>query len=55
MEQIDLLSFPIIIYIDSRLLYEYLVKLGTTKKKRLIVDIVAIRQLYKRQELFEIR
>jgi hypothetical protein len=31
------------------------VKLGTTKEKRLIIDIIAIQQLYKRRELFKIR
>ena len=40
---------------DSYSLYEYLVKLSTTKEKRLIIDIIALRQSYKRQELFEIR
>ena len=32
-----------------------MVKLGTTKEKRLIIDIIAIRQLYKQQELLEIQ
>ena len=35
-------------------LYKCLVKLSTIKKKRLIIDIIALRQFYKRQELFKI-
>ena len=40
-------------YIDTP--YECLVKLGTTKEKRLMIDIMAIRQSYERRELQEIR
>jgi len=36
-------------------LYECLVKLGTTKEKHLIIDIMALQQSYKQQELFEIQ
>lgn len=32
-----------------------MVKLGTTKEKRLTIDIMAIRQSYERRELSEIR
>jgi hypothetical protein len=54
-KQLKLLAIPTIVYTDSFLLYKCLVKLGITKEKRLMIDIMAIRQLYKRQELFEIR
>ncbi len=40
--------------IDSCLLYECLVKLGTTKEKCLIINIIVLRQLYKRRELIEV-
>jgi hypothetical protein len=40
---------------DSYSLYECLVKLGTTKEKRLMIDIMALRQSYERRELHEIR
>ncbi len=43
MEQLELLAIPIIVYTDSYSLYKYLVKLGTTKEKRLIIDIIALR------------
>ena len=44
----------LIICIDLFLLYEYLVKLGTIKKKHLMIDIMSLWQSYKHQELFEI-
>jgi len=46
---------PIIVCTDSYSLYECLVKLGTTKEKRLMIDIMALRQSYERRELQEIR
>jgi hypothetical protein len=54
-KQLKLSAIPTIVCTDSFLLYKCLVKLGTTKEKRLIIDIIAIRQSYKRQELFKIR
>ena len=48
---IDRLKLPIIptiVYTNLYSLYKYLVKLGTTKEKRLIIDIIALRQFYKR-------
>jgi hypothetical protein len=54
-EQLDLPAIPTIVCTDLYSLYECLVKLGTTKEKRLMIDIMAIRQSYKRRELFEIR
>ena len=53
--QLDLPTVPIIVCIDLYSLYKCLVKLGTTKEKRLIINIMALRQSYERQELFEIR
>jgi hypothetical protein len=53
--QLGLPLTPIIICTNSYLLYKCLIKLGTTKEKRLIIDIIAIRQLYKRRELIKIR
>jgi hypothetical protein len=54
-KQLDLPTIPTIVYTDSYSLYECLVKLGTTKEKRLMIDIMAIRQSYERRELLEIR
>ena len=41
--RLGLLKIPIVVCIDSFSLYECLVKLGTTKEKRLIIDIIALR------------
>jgi hypothetical protein len=41
-EQLELPAILTIVCTDSFLLYECLVKLGTTKEKRLIIDIIAI-------------
>ena len=41
--QLDLPTVLIIVYIDLYSLYKCLVKLGTTKEKRLIIDIMALR------------
>jgi hypothetical protein len=46
---------PIIVCTDSFSLYECIVKLGTTKEKRLMIDIMALRQMYERRELVEVR
>ncbi len=54
-DQLGFKSIPIIVCTDSYSLYECLVKLGTTKEKRLMIDIMAIRQSYERRELQEIR
>jgi hypothetical protein len=54
-KQLELPAIPTIVCTDSFLLYKCLVKLGTTKEKRLMIDIIAIRQSYERRELFKIR
>jgi hypothetical protein len=55
MRQLELPATSVIVYTDSYSLYECLVKLGTTKKKRLIIDVMIIRESYENRELFEIR
>jgi hydroxymethylglutaryl-CoA reductase len=49
---IDLL---LVLYTDSKSLYECLVKLGTTQEKRLMIDIMCLRQAYKRREIAEVK
>jgi hypothetical protein len=34
------IDLPLVVYIDSKSLYEYLVKLRTTQEKRLIIDVI---------------
>ncbi|KYK57237.1 hypothetical protein DCS_04244 [Drechmeria coniospora] len=48
-------TIPLIMCTDSYSLYECLVKLGSTTEKRLMIDIMAIRQSYERREISEIR
>jgi hypothetical protein len=40
---------------DSKSLYECIIKLGTTKEKHLMINIIAIRQAYEKKKLFKIR
>ena len=47
-DQLELPAIPMIVCTDSYSLYECLVKLGTTKEKRLMIDIMALRQSYER-------
>jgi hypothetical protein len=46
---------PLVVCTDSFFLYECLVKLGITKEKRLMIDIMALRQAYERQKIQNIR
>jgi hypothetical protein len=54
-EQLGFLQTLIIVCTDLYLLYKCLVKLGITQEKRLIIDIIALRQLYKRKKITEIQ
>jgi hypothetical protein len=36
------IEVPLVVYIDSKSLYEYLVKLGTTREKRLMIDVICL-------------
>ncbi len=55
MAQLEIPPPEVIICTDSYSLYECLVKLGTTKEKRLMIDIMGLRQSYERREFTEIR
>jgi len=44
----------LVIYTDSKSLYDCLVKLGSTQEKRLMIDIFSLRQAYERREILEI-
>ena len=37
----------LVVYIDSKLLYKCLIKLGTTREKHLIINIIYFCQVYK--------
>jgi hypothetical protein len=48
-------DIPLIIYTNSKSLYNYLVKLGITQEKRLIIDVISIREAYKRREIAQVK
>ena len=48
-------QLPMVLYTDSKSLYDCLVKLGTTQEKRLMVDLMCLRQAYERREITEIK
>ncbi|KHJ33380.1 hypothetical protein EV44_g3879 [Erysiphe necator] len=54
-KKIGIQQIPIVICTDSYSLYECVVKLGSTKEKRLRINIMTIRLSYERRELSEIR
>lgn len=51
---LGLQEIPIVLCTDSRSLYECLVKLGTTDEKRLMIDIMSLRESYEKREISEI-
>lgn len=54
-DQLCLPAIPMVVCTDSYSLYECIVKLGSTKEKRLMIDIMALRQMYERREMFDVR
>ena len=48
-------DISLIICTDSKSLYECFVRLGTTQKKRLMIDVMCLRQSYERREITEIK
>jgi len=40
---------------DFKSLYNCLVRLGTTQEKRLMIDIMCLRQAYKRRQIMEVK
>jgi hypothetical protein len=49
------LDIPLVLCTDSRSLYHCLVKLGTTQEKRLMVDVMCMREAYERREITEVK
>ncbi|POS88265.1 hypothetical protein EPUL_000613 [Erysiphe pulchra] len=48
-------EIPLYSCTDSKSLYECISKLGTTQEKRLIIDILCLRESYERREITELR
>ena len=49
------IDLPLVLCTNSKLLYKCLVKLGITQEKRLIIDIMCLRQAYERKEIAEVK
>lgn len=54
-EMLDLPKIPVIICMDSQSVYNTMVKLGTTDEKRLMIDIMGLRESYENREVMEFR
>ena len=54
-EKILSTTVPMTICTDSKSLYECLVKLGSTQEKRLMIDVMCLRQSYEKREIMEIK
>ena len=48
-------NISLIVCIDFRFLYQRLMKLKTIEKKRLMIDVINLRQSYERREITEIK
>ena len=46
---------PLIVCTDSKSLYDCLVKLRTMNEKRLMIDLLCLRQSYERREIAEVK
>jgi hypothetical protein len=53
-EQMLNINLPLTVCTDSKSLYDCIIKLGTTHEKRLMVDLMCLRQAYERKEIKEI-
>ena len=49
------INLPLVLCTNSKSLYDYLVKLGTTQEKRLMIDVMCLCQAYKRQEIAKVK
>ena len=54
-EKILNINLPLVLCTDSKSLYDCLVKLGTTQEKRLMIDVMCLRQAYERREITEVK
>jgi hypothetical protein len=54
-DRLSVASVLVIVCTNFYFLYECFVKLGTTKEKRLMINIMAMRQTYEHQEIYDVR
>ena len=48
-------NVPFILCTNSKSLYDCLVRLGTTNEKRLMIDVMNLRQSYEKKEITEMK
>ncbi len=48
-------SIFLILITDFKSLYDCLIRLGITVKKRLMIDVMTLRQSYERREIIEVK
>ncbi len=49
------ISISLILIIDSKSLYDCLIRLGIIVEKRLMIDVMILRQFYERKEITEVK
>jgi hypothetical protein len=49
------INLPLILCTNSKSIYKCFIKLGTTQEKRLIINIICLRQSYKRREIAKVK
>lgn len=54
-DMLDLPEIPIIVCMDSKSVYDCMVKLGTTNEKRLMIDVMGLRDAHEAREISEFR
>jgi len=48
-------GIPLVLCTDSKSLYDCIVRLGTTQEKRLMIDVMGLRQAYERKQISEVK
>jgi len=49
------INLPLVLCTNSKSLYNCLVRLGTTQEKRLIINVMCLRQAYERRQIIEVK
>jgi len=49
------INLPLVLCTDSKSLYNYLIRLRTTQEKRLMINIICLRQAYERRQITKVK